>query len=44
VLFDIRRCGKSGLLEHVRKIRGVGNNYYLNFEDERLVNFGTKDF
>lgn len=44
VLSGIRRCGKSVLLEHVRRISGSGNDYYFNFEDERLVNFGTEDF
>ena len=43
-LSGIRRCGKSVLLEHVRRIRKTGNDYYFNFEDERLVNFGTEDF
>jgi len=44
VLSGIRRCGKSVLLEHVRRVRGSGNDYYFNFEDERLVNFETEDF
>lgn len=44
VLSGIRRCGKSVLLEHVRRIRKTGNDYYFNFEDERLVNFGSEDF
>lgn len=44
VLSGIRRCGKSVLLEHVRRIRKTGNDYYFNFEDERLVNFGIEDF
>ncbi len=44
VLSGIRRCGKSVLLEHIRKIAKTGNDYYFNFEDERLVNFGTEDF
>ena len=44
VLSGIRRCGKSVLLEHVRKICKTGNDYYFNFEDERLVNFGVEDF
>lgn len=44
VLSGIRRCGKSVLLEHVRRIHGSGNDYYFNFEDERLVNFRTEDF
>lgn len=44
VLSGIRRCGKSVLLEHARRISGSGNDYYFNFEDERLVNFETEDF
>lgn len=44
VLSGIRRCGKSVLLEHVRRIHENGNDYYFNFEDERLVNFGIEDF
>ncbi len=44
VLTGIRRCGKSVLLEHVRRMHGEGNDYYFNFEDERLLNFSTEDF
>jgi len=44
VLSGIRRCGKSVLLEHVRRISKTGNDYYFNFEDERLVNFTVEDF
>ncbi len=44
VLSGIRRCGKSVLLEHVRRTHGTGNDYYFNFEDERLVNFTAEDF
>lgn len=45
VLTGVRRCGKSVLLEHVRRTHENGkNDYYFNFEDERLVNFGTEDF
>jgi hypothetical protein len=44
VLTGIRRCGKSVLLEHIRRMHGNENNYYFNFEDERLVNFDTEDF
>ncbi|MES2211545.1 MAG: ATP-binding protein [Pseudomonadota bacterium] len=44
VLSGIRRCGKSVLLEHVRRIHGSGNDFYFNFEDERLVNFSVEDF
>lgn len=44
VLSGIRRCGKSVLLEHIRRVRKTGHDYYFNFEDERLVNFGIEDF
>lgn len=44
VLSGIRRCGKSVLLEHIRRAHGSGNDYYFNFEDERLVNFSAEDF
>ncbi len=44
VLSGIRRCGKSVLLEHVRRIHKSGNDYYFNFEDERLINFTIEDF
>jgi predicted AAA+ superfamily ATPase len=44
VLSGIRRCGKSVLLEHIRSIYKTGNDYYFNFEDERLVNFRVEDF
>ena len=44
VLSGIRRCGKSVLLEHLRTMSSSGNDYYFNFEDERLVNFETEDF
>ena len=43
ILSGIRRCGKSTLLH---KIRGKNktNNYFCNFEDERLINFTVHDF
>lgn len=44
VLSGIRRCGKSILLEHVRRLHESENDYYFNFEDERLVNFKSEDF
>ncbi len=44
VLSGIRRCGKSVLLEHIRRMRINGHDYYFNFEDERLVNFQAEDF
>lgn len=44
VLTGIRRCGKSVLLEHIRRSHNGQNDYYFNFEDERLVNFEVEDF
>jgi len=44
VVSGVRRCGKSTLLDQViGHLYGKGI-YYLNFEDERLVNFGVEDF
>jgi predicted AAA+ superfamily ATPase len=44
VLSGVRRCGKSVLLEYIRRCQGPNNDYYFNFEDERLVTFTTEDF
>ena len=44
VLSGMRRCGKSVLLEHTRRLHRSENDYYFNFEDERLVTFGVDDF
>jgi len=44
VLSGIRRCGKSVLLEHIRRTHKSKSDYYFNFEDERLVNFTAEDF
>ncbi|MGH7452365.1 MAG: AAA family ATPase, partial [bacterium] len=41
VISGLRRCGKSTLL---RQLKEKYNGYYLNFDDERLVSFGVKDF
>jgi len=41
IISGIRRCGKSTLLSQIRK-KHVG--YYLNFDDERLINFKIEDF
>jgi uncharacterized protein len=43
VLTGIRRSGKSVLLQQLRK-QYKQSNYYLNFEDERLINFNVEDF
>ena len=41
VISGIRRSGKSTLLKQVAK--DFSGYYYLNFEDERLLDFGFKD-
>jgi len=43
VLSGIRRCGKSTLLQEIRS-KFVKNNYYLNFDDDRLIKFMVEDF
>lgn len=43
VISGIRRCGKSTLLQQIRNTFSQ-NNFYLNFDDERLVNFKLSDF
>ncbi len=41
IISGIRRCGKSTLLSQIRKKHP---GYYLNFDDERLINFKVEDF
>ena len=43
VISGIRRCGKSTLLHQIRSKQDE-RDYYMNFDDERLVNFKTDDF
>jgi len=43
VLSGVRRCGKSTLLHEIRSTR-IPSDYYLNFDDDRLVSFTTDDF
>lgn len=38
VVSGIRRCGKSTLLHQIRRIMPE-KNYYLNFDDDRLIDF-----
>lgn len=49
VLVGVRRAGKSYMLYHlIQQMLAKGRKWdemlYLNFEDERLENFGTEDF
>lgn len=43
VISGIRRCGKSVLLQQIRAEQSE-KDYYLNFDDERLINFKVEDF
>lgn len=43
VFSGIRRCGKSTLLQLIRE-KNSEQDYYLNFDDERLINFQVSDF
>jgi predicted AAA+ superfamily ATPase len=43
VITGVRRCGKSVLLQQIRK-KQKEQDYFLNFDDERLINFTVADF
>ena len=43
VISGIRRCGKSTLLQAIRA-KNKEQDYYLNFDDERLIHFKVEDF
>ncbi len=43
VISGIRRCGKSTLLQAIRE-KNKEQDYYLNFDDERLIHFKVDDF
>lgn len=43
VISGIRRCGKSILLQQIRN-KQKEKDYYLSFDDERLINFKVEDF
>lgn len=43
ILSGVRRCGKSTLLQQIRLI-SKDKDYYLNFDDERLLHFSKDDF
>lgn len=43
IITGIRRCGKSTQLQFLRQ-QHQDNHYYLNFDDERLINFAVEHF
>jgi predicted AAA+ superfamily ATPase len=43
VISGIRRCGKSTLLHQIRNTKDE-RDYYLNFDDDRLIHFKVEDF
>ena len=42
IITGVRRVGKSSMLQAVRQ--ELGGEYYMNFDDERLIDFTVKDF
>src|SRR5690348_12968677 len=43
VITGMRRCGKSTLLQMIRQ-QARQSDYYINFDDDRLVQFELDDF
>ncbi len=43
VITGIRRCGKSVLLQQIRQ-KQQEKDYFLSFDDERLIHFTVEDF
>jgi len=43
IITGIRRCGKSTMLQQIRAAQNE-KDYYINFDDERLVSFKVEDF
>lgn len=43
IITGVRRCGKSVLLQQLRD-RLLEKDFFFNFDDERLVNFGLENF
>ena len=43
IISGVRRCGKSTLLQQIRATQ-TEKDYYINFDDERLVSFKVEDF
>ena len=44
IVSGLRRVGKSTLLAQMAHRLGKGQFYYLNFEDDRFINFQAGDF
>jgi len=44
IITGLRRVGKSTLLAQIANTYLNNNYYYLNFEDERLINFKAEEF
>ncbi|NOQ37958.1 AAA family ATPase [archaeon] len=40
IISGVRRCGKSTLMDRIR----TEDSYYVNFDDERFINFDVNDF
>jgi len=43
VITGVRRCGKSVLMHHIR-MKAKEQDYFFNFEDDRLATFTSHDF
>lgn len=43
VITGVRRCGKSTLMQQIRKNQKQ-KDFFLNFDDERLINFKVENF
>jgi len=43
IISGIRRCGKSVLLQQIRSANKE-HDYYINFDDERLIHFKAENF
>jgi len=43
IISGLRRVGKSTLLCQIAHMLGKQSFYYLNFEDDRFINFGAED-
>lgn len=44
IISGIRRCGKSTLMRQILKKHYEDDIYFVDFEDERFVNFASEDF